>query len=59
LAENQELKQFDIIRLGRCVVKHVGKPGMEQPVVVFTEAISIVYSKVTLKIGLPREYVAG
>jgi hypothetical protein len=27
LAENQELKQFDIIKFGRCVVKHVGKPG--------------------------------
>ena len=51
LAENQELKQFDIITVGRCVVKQVGKVGMQQPVIVFTEPIKLVYSKVTMKIG--------
>ena len=55
LQENQELKQFDIIKVKKCVVKQVGKPGNKQSVIVFTEPIKIIYTGLTHKIGSPRE----
>ena len=46
LGENQELKQFDVIKIRKCLVKQVGKEGSQQSVIVFTEPISIVYTNV-------------
>ena len=56
LGEGQELSQFDIIKIKKCVIKKVGKEGTKQQfVVVFTEPIKIVFSGLTAKIGCPRE----
>lgn len=50
------MRQFDIIKIKKCVVKKVGKNAdNQQSVIVFTEPIKIVYKNLSAKIGHPKE----
>jgi hypothetical protein len=55
LQYNQELKQFDIIRVRKCVAKQVGKKDNPQSMLIFAEPIELLYSGLTKKIGTPKE----
>ena len=43
------------MKIGRCALKHIQNKGQNQPVIVFTEPIQILYSGLNGQIGDPKE----
>ena len=44
-----------MLQIGKCVVKHIPNKGVDQPVLVITEPLKVVYTGLTDKIGDPTE----
>ena len=53
---HKSIRLNDIISVKKCAVKLITKDGMQHPIIIFLEPVTVIYENIEKRIGQPKEF---